>query len=119
MSKILSAEDILKANDIKVEAVEVPEWGGTVHVRQFSAAVRDQFDALLSGNGENDEPDLTNVRGRVLALAVCDPDGKPLFTLEQAEALGAKSDAAIARVYDAAAKLNKLRKSDHDGEKKG
>jgi hypothetical protein len=118
MPKLLTAEDILKANDIKIEAVEVPEWGGTVHVRQFSAAVRDQFDALIS-SGDGDEPDLTNVRGRVLALSVCDPDGKPLFTLEQAEALGAKSDAAIARVYDAAAKLNKLRKSDHDGEKKG
>lgn len=118
MPKILSAEDILNAKDVKVEAVEVPEWGGSVYVREFSAAVRDQFDALLS-DGDADEPDLTNVRARVIALTACDAGGKLLFTIEQAEALGAKSNGAVSRVYDAAAKLNKLRKSDHDGEKKG
>lgn len=117
-SKTLTAEQILSANDVKLELVEVPEWGGAVYVRQMSARAREEFDALLLGDGDGEELDTKNVRARVIALAACDETGKPLFTLNQAEALAEKSNDAIDRVYDKAAALNKLRKKDNEVEKK-
>jgi hypothetical protein len=54
----------------------------------------------------------------LIRLTACDETGKPLFTLDQAEALAEKSNSAIDRVYDKAAALNKLRKKDNEVEKK-
>lgn len=116
--KTLSADEILKVKDIKIEAVDVPEWGGRVFVREFSAKGREEFDRLLVGDGDGEELDTRNIRARVVALAACDEKGRTLFTVDQAEALADKSNAAIDRVYDRAAALNKLRKKDADLEKK-
>lgn len=119
--KLLTANDILAAKDTKIELVDVPEWGGAVHVRQFTAAQRDEFDALLFPNPDeaDPKPDTSNLRAKVVALAACDANGRPLFTLEQLEQIAAKSDAPVSRIYEAAARLNRLRKSDRDAEKKG
>jgi hypothetical protein len=116
--KTLTADEIFKVKDIKIEPVDVPEWGGRVFVRQFSAKVREEFDSLLVGDGEGDELDTENLRCRVVALACCDEKGKLLFTVEQAALLAEKSNDAIDRVYDKAAALNKLRKKDVEIEKK-
>lgn len=116
--KTLTAEQILSANDVKLELVEVPEWGGAVYVRQMSARAREEFDSLLIGDGDGEELDTKNVRARVVALTACDETGKPIFTIDQAESLAEKSNEAIDRVYDKAAGLNKLRKKDNEVEKK-
>jgi hypothetical protein len=116
--KTLTADDIFKLKDIKVEPVDVPEWGGRVHVREFSAEGREQFDELLAAGGDGEELDLKNFRARVVALCACDEKGRLLFTLAQVGQLAGKSNAAIDRVFDRAAALNRLRKKDVDAEKK-
>ena len=40
MSKYLTAETILNAEDFRYEDVECPEWGGTVRVRSLSGGQR-------------------------------------------------------------------------------
>lgn len=122
--KVLSAADILNADDARIVFVEVPEWRGGVHVREFSAAQREEFDSLLNagaedaGEGDEVKADTKNIRARVVALTACDAAGVRLFTVDQAEKLAAKSDVAIGRVFEAAAKLNKLRRIDREDEKK-
>ena len=117
--KVLSADDILGAKDVKLDSVDVPEWGGRVYVREFSARVREEFEEALYGDRDDDAPpDQKNVRARVVALAACDATGKALFTLDQAAALAEKSNDALARVYDRAAALNRLRAKDRTDEKK-
>jgi hypothetical protein len=124
-TKLLTAADILAAVDYQIELVPVPEWGGSVYVREFSAAHREQFDTLLTagaddeGEGGEVKADVRNVRCRVVALTVCDVKGDLLFTVEQAEQLATKSDAAVGRVWEVAARLNKLRRKDREDEKKG
>ncbi|MFE3382837.1 hypothetical protein [Streptomyces anulatus] len=50
MTNYLSAEQILDADDLAIEDVPVPEWGGTVRVKGMSGTERDRFEAGFVGN---------------------------------------------------------------------
>lgn len=45
---LLSKTDILCANDLQTEDVEVSEWGGAVRVRSFTGRERDAFEASVN-----------------------------------------------------------------------
>ena len=104
----LSKSQILSATDLPIEAVEVPEWGGTVHVRTLSSYERDQFEAAtVKVRGRKTEPNLANLRARLACLVICDEKGKPLFDVtEDARMLGDKSSKALDRVLAVARRLN-------------
>lgn len=110
---LLTKSAILAADDLKTEDVEVPEWGGTVRVRAFSGRERDAFEAsLVRGDGKDRKVDLTNMRARLVALTVVDETGQKLFTHDDVDLLGAKSGAALDRVFAVAQKLNGLSAAD-------
>lgn len=110
---LLTKSAILSADDLKTEDVEVPEWGGAVRVRAFSGRERDAFEAsLVRGDGKDRKVDLTNMRARLVALTVVDETGQKLFTHEDVDLLGAKSGAALDRVFAVAQKLNGLSAAD-------
>lgn len=97
-----------------VEAVEVPEWGGRVFVRELDAYDRDKLDGSLYREGQ-ERPELADYRVRLVAAALCTADGTPYFKAGDPKAvhvLSRKSAAPIRRVYDAAARLNRVRKED-------
>lgn len=103
----LSRDDILRATDLPVSSVEVPEWGGTVFVRTLTAEEYDEFErSTFSFDGGKKELHLENVRGRFVALCACDEDGRRLFCDDDAPELGRRSKPAIERVYEAAQRLN-------------
>lgn len=102
--KVLSAEDILKAEDRRLESVDVPEWGGRVFVRTMDGVERDQFDA--ASLGPDDKTELANYRARLVAATACDEAGELLFSAGQVAALGKKSSAALIRVFVKAQDLN-------------
>ena len=62
----LSASQIISADDAKIEAIEVPEWGGTVYVKTLRGTDRDAFEESLSK--EKDKP----FRSRFLVMTLCD-----------------------------------------------
>ena len=110
---LLSKTAILAANDLKSEDVEVPEWGGAVRVRSFTGRERDAFEAsMVRGEGRDRKVDLTNMRARLVGLTVIDETGQRLFTDEEVDLLGAKSGAALDRVFAIAQKLNGLSGAD-------
>ena len=112
---LLSKTAILAANDLKSEDVEVPEWGGAVRVRSFTGRERDAFESsMVRGDGRDRKVDLTNMRARLVGLTVIDESGQRLFTDEEADLLGAKSGAALDRVFAVAQKLNGLSGADVD-----
>lgn len=99
-------DQILKADDLKRAPVEVPEWGCTVHVRAMSGRERDAWEQwLVDSKAKRD-----NVRARYCCLTLVDEKGGRLFsdTDEDIEALGAKSAAALDRVFSAALALNAM-----------
>jgi hypothetical protein len=111
--KLLSREAILAANDLPTEDVEVPEWGGAVRVRTLTGAQRDAFEAeIVTTNGRKVERNTYNIRAKLVAASVVGEDGKLLFSRTDVEALGAKSAAALDRVFDAASRLSGI--SDED-----
>ena len=110
---LLSKTAILAAQDLQTEDVEVPEWGGTVRVRSFTGRERDAFEAsMVRGEGRDRKVDLTNMRARLVGLTVIDETGQRLFTDEEVDLLGAKSGAALDRVFAVAQKLNGLSGAD-------
>ena len=110
---LLSKTAILAAQDLQTEDVEIPEWGGAVRVRSFTGRERDAFEAsMVRGDGRDRRVDLTNMRARLVGLTVIDESGQRLFTDEEADLLGAKSGAALDRVFAVAQKLNGLSGAD-------
>lgn len=104
-------DDILAADDAKVVALEVPEWGRTVHLRVMSGAERDRFEMTTHKDpksGALAPGAMVNLRARFAVLVVCDEKGERVFTDQDAEALGRKSAAALDRILDAGMKLNRI-----------
>jgi hypothetical protein len=101
----LSKTEILNANDVKVQLVRVPEWGGDVYVRVLSGTERDKFEqSLRDKNGK--VSNLNDYRARFAALVISDEKGTPLFQLADVHALGMKSSVALNRIVEAAQALN-------------
>lgn len=108
--KPLSKDQILQADDLPTEVVEVPEWGGSVTVRTLTGAQRDKLEeSIVSSPGQRN---LTNLRARLVALAVVDENNEPMFTFEDATVLGNKSARALDRVFASAQRLSGFTKQD-------
>jgi hypothetical protein len=112
---LLTRESILAAEDVQVEDVDVPEWGGVVRVRGLTGMQRDAFESeIVVQNGKNTERNTHNLRARLIALAVVDEAGARMFTHHDVDALGAKSARALDRVFEAASRLSGLSAGDVD-----
>ena len=113
---LLSKDDILKADDIETREVPVPEWGGTVRVRALSGKDRDAYEASCMQERSKGQMvrNLANVRAKLVVRSIIDADGNRIFADTDANALGAKSAAALDRVFAVAAELSRLSEEDVD-----
>ena len=102
---MLTREQILAADDLSRETVDVPEWGGSVVVQMMRGSDRDAFEASIITEGK---PDLRNMRAKLAAACIVDESGKRLFSVADVDALGAKSAKALERVTSVAQRLNRL-----------
>lgn len=116
----LSKEQILAADDLPYEDVNVPEWGGVVRVRGLTGSERGWWESQLSEvTPEEDEGGDTRMkmafhmeRMRVTLCTLClvDAHGARLFKENEVRALGQKSALALNRVYDVAARISGISK---------
>jgi hypothetical protein len=113
MSKFLSRDDILDAQDAKTVEVPVPEWDGVVLVKALNGEERDRYESslLVMRNGTA-QLRLQNAKASLVALAVVDESGKKLFTLEDVKLLGKKSASALDRIATVASNLAGLSEGD-------
>lgn len=115
MTQYLSAEQILGASDLAYEDVKVPEWGGTVRVREMPGTERDKFESQFVGkDGASVRMEgLEGFRARLAAATIVDKDGKQVFrSVAETKRLGEKSAAALQRVCDVAVRLAKMTEDD-------
>lgn len=111
--KYLTREDILAADDIQVEEIVVPEWGGKVRVRGLSGTERDAFEATILDNKCNvTKKNIENLRAKLVSLSVVDEAGNRLFSDNDIVALGAKSARPVQRVFNIAQKLSGISEED-------
>lgn len=117
---LLTRDEILGKQDIKVQRVEIPEWDGHAFVRMLPGAERDRFEqsnvkVVKGKRGKtHTEPNPANFRARLAALCLCDEAGKRLFADSDAVDLGRKCGAALDRIADAALELNRMREEDYE-----
>lgn len=102
---MITRDQIFAAARHQVSApIEVPEWGGAVHVRVMSGAERDAFElATVPPLGS-----LHNVRARLVVATACDPAGALLFEPGDAATVGELDARALDRVFQVAREWNAL-----------
>ena len=103
----LGREAILAAGKLRSEAVEIPEWGGSVIVREMTGTDRDRFESsIISMKGAKPELRMQGARALVAALCVVDDAGERIFGDADLAALGGLSGAALTRVFEVASRLS-------------
>jgi len=104
----LTRDDILGADDIERETVEVPEWGGEVLVRGLTAQqyIGMGFD-LRDEEGLNTEK-AQEMMPKIVSLGVIDENGDCLFTVGDIKTLGRKSFGPIERISTTILRLSGL-----------
>ena len=116
VNTVLNREDILAVEDIVIQPVDVPEWGGRVFIKGMTGAERDSFESSLvratSKNKQDPSIDMSNVRAKLCSRTICNEEGKLLFTPSDIKALTKKSAVALQRCWDVARRLSGL--SDED-----
>ena len=111
---MLNKQQILAADDLPRELVQVPEWGGSVYVSTMTGTERDAFEAESVGTEQTPAERLANFRARLLVRTVVDDAGVRMFSDADAAELGKKAAPAIMRLYDVALRLNRLAAKDVD-----
>ncbi len=86
----LTREQILAANDIREEEVEVPEWGTTIRIRGFTLSQRHRVFDMATKDGM-----INGLRATILTFIEGVVD--PRFSMSDYDALRDKS-AAVERV---------------------
>lgn len=109
----LTREQILGAEDLETEVVDVPEWGGQVLVRGMTGTERDAFEAsIVEMRGKQSRVDMRNIRAKLVAKSIVDEEGKLLFSDADVRALGQKSASALDRVFTAAQRVSGISDTD-------
>jgi len=108
-NKKLNRDDILKADDIQTERVNVPEWGGDVFVkgttgREFS----NLQNQIIKRKGSQQTLNLENIQTKLVILCTYDEDGNKMFTKHDEDALTGKSSSALQRIFKVAQNLSGL-----------
>lgn len=113
-SEFLTKDEILAMDDIPVEEVVVPEWGGRkVLVCGLTAAAKNAYEAsLIEIKGTTRKMRLDNATAKLLVRTLVDRHRQPLFTETDIERLGTKSAAALERLAAVAQRLSAMRQQD-------
>jgi len=114
----LNRDAIIGAVDIPVRIINVPAWGGDVHVKRPSIRERDALGSLTrkflelktdskgkSKNefikGEEAEKSFAEFRLKTVGFALCDEHGNRLFNDDEIEPiLGSKSSESIELIFN-------------------
>ena len=89
---MLTRDQILNAQDIEFDEVDVPEWAGTVKIRTFNGKDRDWFEQRhISKDGETIGSHLINARVDAVVLSACDEAGNLIFERKDIEVLNKRA----------------------------
>jgi hypothetical protein len=104
---ILSKEQILAAQDLETETVDVPQWGGSVLVRSMTARERGQLMAnIVDQQGGARKVKYAELQVRTCAASIVDAQGARMFDEADIAKLSRKSSGALQLVFDVAQRLS-------------
>ena len=106
---LLSKEAILAADDLGLEEVEVPQWGGSVLVKPLTAKQRGWFTSQLVEHRKGGNViRLEQIQIRLCAMSIVQENGNRMFSDNELAALAGKSAGALQIVFEAAQRLSGL-----------
>ena len=107
-------DEILATDDAVIVPCPIPEWGKAgknIFIRSMTGDQRDAWEQMcLAKDGAQKD----KLRASLACFTVCDGGGALVFTPADISLIGAKSAAALQRIFNKALKLNRLSKSDVD-----
>ena len=99
----LNREAFLKPVKVPEQVVDLPEMGGSVRVRGFTAKQRSEHErSFVLKSGKVNQAKQAERRERLIIQTVIDDEGNPLFTEEDIPAIGRQPAVVIERLVDAA-----------------
>lgn len=115
---MLSVDDILKQDELPLERVPVPEWGGDgeVFITTLRADERDRFETTWIALKEQSGGANVGFRAFTVATCLCNANGERVFDKpeEAYKQLGRKGGHVMSRLFNAASRLNGLTKADQE-----
>lgn len=112
MSEI-TLKDIIETKDIEIKTIEVPEWGGSICLKQMNGLEREEFEGILLGKADDKGKikKTDKLRGTLLSLTLCNSTGVRVFKSveEGVDTLSKKNAAVVSRLYDIAKEYNGLK----------
>lgn len=113
---LLTKEQILAEQDIPIERVSVPEWGGgEVIICGLSAAAKNLYQqSLIEIRGKSQKLRMENATAKLLVLTIVDEQKTRLFTETDIEKLGTKSAAALERLVKVANRLSGMDEAENE-----
>jgi len=114
----LTRDQILKADDLKKEQVDVSKWwGGSVYVSEMSGDARDEFEQYMAEQykaNKEKKAQYAHIRAFLAAWTVVDENGTRLFSFDDALALGRKNAKPLDKIFEASNRLNKVFGAERD-----
>lgn len=114
---------LLTRNDLdqiklKRKYVEVPDWGGTVLIRELTGEQRDSYEGSLFNNtaptkGQPRRMNTQNARARLVAMCLIDEEGKRLYNDNEAYLLGQLGSQGVDLLFDECRKLSGITDEDN------
>ena len=105
---IINRDQALKADDLRRDKVEIPEWGGDLYVREITGAESLVFDSWMAENKDNKKVLGVGWHPIMVMLCACDDKGKRIFQDDDLELLKGKNKVVISRIAEKAIKINKM-----------
>ncbi len=116
--KILGIAEIQGVQDLKVELVDIAEWGGAVPLRVLTGGEREDFGKKVSRAKGNIE-ELSKIARHLVVTCLCHEDGQRLFPHgkldDGVKLLNAKNANAVEKLQDAALALTGLTEKSVEG----
>lgn len=102
---MLNRDKLFEIQDLKTVDVYVEEWGDSIRLRMLAATERFEVNDASQVDGKFDP---VAFQTKLIEKSAINEDGTPFFVKGDAAAIGAKAAGAVAKVFEAAAKLNGL-----------
>lgn len=100
--KALSFAEIQKADDRKLEKIEITEWGGVVYIRPLSAAELLEHEKTAAG----DDVEPADVSFSLLGQSLVDEEGNRIFSDDKLDVLREKNPRVITRLVKEIERVN-------------
>lgn len=111
MSNVLTAQQILAASDMDLERMECPEWGGHIFLRPWTGAERDRLE-IESARIREENGGIEGLMALTVVMSARGEDGSLLFSIDQVDALQAKSAKPMGRIFDRQMALSGMSKQE-------